>query len=246
MTVRTMPYGTVLLEHLGATALIRLNRPDRLNAYTPEMGEDLVTAFRATAMDKAVRAVIVTGEGRSFCAGADRDCFSAPPGSSGLRIGEEAFVSGFAAELHAHPKLTIAAFHGAAVGIGVTMSLCLDIRLAAEDAMLKLNFAENGIMPGFGATFLLPHLVGAGQAKRMLLSEPVVNAERAQALGLVDELCPKDRLIDRAIEIAEGAAKFSAEAVTGIKLALNKGMESGFAAALANEAASTLRKGAGK
>ena len=246
MTTQAMPYGTVLVEYRGAVALIRLNRPDRLNAYTPEMGEDLVTAFRATAMDRAVRAVIVTGQGRAFTAGADRDCFTAPPGLSGLRIGEEVFVRGFAAELRAHPKLTIAAFNGAAVGIGVTMSLCLDIRLAAEGAMLKLNFAENGIMPGFGATYLLPHLLGPGQAKRILLSEPAVNAERALALGLVDELCPADRLIDRAIEIGEGAAKLTAEAVTGIKLALNKGMESGFAAALTNEAASALRKGAGK
>lgn len=237
-------YGTVGIARRGAVAIVRLQRPDRLNAYTPEMGEDLITVFRATARDDAIAAVIVTGEGRAFCAGADRDCFNAPPGPSGLRIGEEAFVRGFASEMRDHPKLTIAAFNGAAVGIGVSMSLTFDIRIAAAGALLKLNFAENGIMPGFGATSLLPQLVGLGQAKRLLLCEPAIVADDALRIGLIDEVCDGDRLIDRAYALGSATATLAPGVAPGIKDALNKGSENGFAAALANEAASNLRKGA--
>lgn len=242
LSFAAMRYGTVAIAQKDAVAIIRLQRPARLNAYVPEMGEDLVDAFRATASDEGIRAVVLTGEGRAFCAGADRDCFTLPPGPSGLRIGEEAFVRGFASEIRNHPKLTIAAFHGATVGIGVSMSLGMDIRLAATDAQLKLNFAENGIMPGFGATYLLPHLIGLGRAKRLLLCEPTLTAADALAMGLVDEICPPALLVQRACMLGDAAAGLTANAVSGIKQALNAGVEGGFAAALVQEAASDLRK----
>lgn len=235
-------YGTVGIARRGAVGILRLQRPDRLNAYTPEMGEDLVAAFRALAADEAVAAVVVTGEGRAFCAGADRDCFSRPPGLSGLRIGEEAFLRGFAHEMHAYPKLLIAAFNGAAVGIGVSMSLTFDIRLAAAGALLKLNFAEHGIMPGFGATHMLPRLVGPGRARKLLLCEPEIRAEDALSIGLVDEVCAPDALIARACVLGEAAARLEPATLTGIKRALDAGLEQGFAAAVATEAASDLKK----
>lgn len=235
-------HGTLGLARREAVAILRLQRPERLNAYTPEMGEDLVAAFRAMAADNAVSAIVVTGEGKGFCAGADRDCFTQPPGASGLRIGEEAFVRGFAAEMRDHPKLLIAAFNGAAVGIGVSMSLTFDIRLAAAGALLKLNFAENGIMPGFGATSLLPQLVGLGQAKRLLLCAPAIRAEEALQIGLIDEICSADALLDRACALGQAAAGLAPGAVRKIKAALHNGMENGFAAALAHETASDLRK----
>ncbi|ARS26714.1 enoyl-CoA hydratase/isomerase family protein [Sphingomonas sp. KC8] len=237
-------YGTVGVARRGAVAIIRLQRPDRLNAYTPEMGQDLVGAFRAAVRDDAVAAIVVTGAGRAFCAGADRDCFTAPPGPSGLRIGEEAFVRGFASEMRDCPKLTIAAFNGAAAGIGVSMSLTLDIRLAAAGALLKLNFAEHGIMPGFGATSLLPHLVGLGQAKRLLLCEPAIHAEDALRIGLIDEVCEPEGLLERACALGDAVAKLPSGVASGIKDALNRGSESGFGTALAHEAGSNLRKGA--
>lgn len=245
MTLDLQPigYGTIGLARTGDVAVVRLQRPERLNAYTPEMGEDLVQAFELTAQDEGLAAVVITGEGRAFCAGADKDCFFGPPGPSGLGLGEEAFVRGYARQIRNHPKLTIAAFNGVAVGIGVTMSLPMDIRLAGVGAALKLNFAELGIMPGFGATHLLPHLVGLGQAKKLLLCEHRLDAFRALELGLVDEVVDDAQLLERAILLGQSAGKLKPHVRSAIKEALNAGAEGSFEAALQREASSNLRRG---
>lgn len=237
-------YGTIGLARNGPVAVLRLQRAQRLNAYTPEMGEDLVRAFELTAKDADLAAVVVTGEGRAFCAGADKDCFTGPPGPSGLALGAEAFVRGYARQIRSHPKLTIAAFNGVAVGIGVTMTLPMDIRLASAGAALKLNFAELGIMPGFGATYFLPHLVGLGQAKKLLLCEHRVDAFRALELGLVDEVLDDAGLLERAVSLGHAAAQIKPQVRSGIKEALNAGAEAAFEAALGLEASSSLRRGA--
>lgn len=232
-----MRYGTVLRETLGAIAILRLNRPDRLNAYTPEMGEDLAAGFRGAAADDAIRAIILTGSGRAFCAGADHACFSDEPGPSGLRIGEEAFTRDFAIELAAIPKLTIAAFNGAAVGIGVTMTLCLDLRIAVPDARLRLNFAELGILPGLGSTALLPRLIGPSAAKKLLLCDRTLTADAACAIGLVDEVVDADALIDRAVALGESAAACPAPLVAAIKTRIDESAGEDVAAAVAREQA---------
>ena len=236
-------YGTVGLARTGYVAVLRLQRPERLNAYTPEMGEDLVQAFELTAKDAEIAAVVVTGEGRAFCAGADKECFTGARGPSGLGLGEEAFVRGYARQIRNHPKLTIAAFNGVAVGIGVTMSLPMDIRLASASAALKLNFAELGIMPGFGATYFLPQLVGLGQAKKLLLCENRVDAFKALELGLVDEVLDDAGLLERALSLGHAAAKLKPHVRSAIKEALNAGAEGSFEAALGVEASSNLRRG---
>ena len=230
-----MKYGTVVLEKRGALALLWLNRPERLNAYVPEMGEDLIAALRALAADDTVAAVAVTGTGRAFCAGADRDCFRGEPGPSGLRLGEEAFVRDFALEIADYPKLTVAAFNGVAVGLGVTMTLCMDLRIAAAGALLKLNFAELGILPGLGSSFALPRLIGLGQAKKLLLCDRELPARRALALGLIEEVCPPAQLLARAEALAARAAGCQPAALAAIKRLLNAGAGSTLAAAVATE-----------
>jgi len=229
-------YGTVLVDHVGPAAILRMNRPDRLNAYTPEMGEDLASAFRQAGADHAVRAIILTGEGRGFCAGADRACFGGARGPSGLALGEEEFVREFAIELAAIPKLTIAAFNGPAAGIGVTMTLCLDMRIAAVGVLLKLNFAGLGIMPGLGSTSLLPRLIGMGQAKRLLFCDQQLSAERAVELGLVEEVVSADQLLPRALALAETAAKCPAAAIAAIKASLGEAASLPLSEVVANEA----------
>jgi enoyl-CoA hydratase/carnithine racemase len=228
-------YGTLQIEQVGATRLIRLNRPERLNAYTPEMGEDLVAAFRGAAGDDMVRAIVVTGEGRAFCAGADRDWLAGARGPSGLALGEEAFVRDFALELAALPKLTIAAFNGAAAGVGITMSLNFDLRLAAAGTLFRLNFAELGILPGMGASHHLPRLIGVAAAKRLLLCERRLLAEPACALGLVDEVCAPDELLPRALACAELAAQCAPAMIAGIKELMNAGTDGSLADALRRE-----------
>ncbi|HUH37229.1 MAG TPA: enoyl-CoA hydratase/isomerase family protein [Spongiibacteraceae bacterium] len=234
-----MRYHTVLYQQRGSTVLLTLNRPERLNAYTPEMGEDLVAAFRAAAADDEVAAVIVTGAGQAFCAGADRACLGGEVGPSGLRLGEETFVRDFALELADHPKLTIAAFNGVAVGIGITMSLCLDLRLAAADTRLKLNFAELGIVPGLGSSFALPRLMGLGRAKKLLLCERELSAEQALSEGLVEEICAPQNLLVRAEALAAAAAACRPDVVAAIKRSLNAGAAGNRAQALTAEQEAT-------
>jgi len=231
-----MSYGTVLTEHVGPVALLTLNRPDRLNAYTPEMGEDLASAFRQAAADHNVRAIILTGAGRGFCAGADRACLAGATGPSGLALGEEEFVRDFVVELAAIPKLTIAAFNGPAAGIGVTMTLCLDIRLAAAGVLLKLNFATLGITPGLGSTSLLPRLIGMGQAKKLMLCDQQLSAEHAAELGLVEEVVPPDQLRSRALALAQAAAHCPPAAIATIKAMLGEGVTLDMPEIVANEA----------
>jgi enoyl-CoA hydratase/carnithine racemase len=232
-----MTYGTVVVERCGAAALLRLNRPERLNAYTPEMGEDLVAAFRQAAADASVRAVILTGAGRAFCAGADRDCFNGRRGASGLLLGEEIFVRDFALELAAHPKLTIAAFNGAAVGIGVTMTLCMDLRIAAPAALLKLNFAELGMLPGLGASYFLPRLLGLARAKKLLLCDRQLSAQEALQIGLIEQLAAPDELIAGAQQWVERVSACPPAAVAALKQLLQTGAGQDLAAAVGNEQA---------
>jgi enoyl-CoA hydratase/carnithine racemase len=131
--------------------------------------------------------------------------------------------------------LTVAAFNGSAVGIGVTMCLCMDVRVAAAGSTLKLNFAELGILPGLGSTFMLPRLVGLGQAKRLLLCDREVSAERALELGLIEEVCSAQDLLPRARALADAAAHCPPEAIAAIKQALHLAVKAGFSAALRNE-----------
>lgn len=236
-----MSYGTLTLSRHGPVELIALTSDDGMNCYTPEMGEDLVVALRAAAANPATAAVVLTGSGRAFCAGAHRSVLSGQVGPSGLRIGQEHFIAGFAPEFAALPKLTIAAFNGSAAGIGVTMSLLCDLRLAVPGAKLRLNFAELGIMPGLGSTRTLVDIVGLPAAKKLLLCQHTVLAEEAAAIGLVDEVMPADALLERAIALGEAAAGTNPKVAAEIKACLNTAQEGDLAAALHREAQAAAR-----
>ncbi len=158
-------------------------------------------------------------------------------GPSGLAIGEEAFINDFPAELAEHPKLTIAAFNGATVGVGVTMSLPLDLRLAAAGATVKVNFADFDFLPGLGSSFFLPRLIGVSRAKKLLLCDRQMTAEQALAIGLVDEVVPPDGSLPRALALAAAGTTCSATTTMLTKRLLNRGALRGVAAAIADERA---------
>jgi enoyl-CoA hydratase/carnithine racemase len=231
-----MSYGTIATSRQGSVMMIELATDDGLNCYTPEMGEDLVEALGAAGRDPEVSSIVLTGRGRAFCAGAHRDVLNGRLGPSGIRIGNEHFISGFATEFAALPKLTIAAFNGSAAGIGVTMSLLCDLRLAAPHARLRLNFADLGILPGLGSTTLLPALVGRSTARKLLLCDRVVDAAEALRIGLVDEVVAADALIPRCLVLGEAASGCTNGSLGAIKLCLDAGQTSGIAEALRREA----------
>jgi 2-(1,2-epoxy-1,2-dihydrophenyl)acetyl-CoA isomerase len=243
-----MKFETLLYEVQDGVATLTLNRPEKLNAYTLEMGEEVVAAFRRARADAAVRAVILTGAGRGFCAGVDLDALkahlAAGPAASGPRLGEEDFIRKLPLELVEFEKPVIAAIHGAAIGVGVTMTLPCDVRIAADTAKLGVTFTKLGLLPGLGSTHLLPRLVGRAKALELVLSARVIPAEEAAAIGLVNRVVPEERLLSEARALAKEMAEKDPAVLAAAKAALGYGESATLAEAMANEAAASaaLRK----
>jgi enoyl-CoA hydratase/carnithine racemase len=201
----------------GGVATITLNRPDRLNALNAEMYAGLLHAFDQADTDDAVRAVIVTGAGRAFCAGAD---LSAGAGTFhyGERPGEQLAPRDRGGQLvlriFRSLKPVIAAINGPAVGVGISMTLPMDIRILADDARVGFVFAARGIVPDGAASWFLPRIVGISQALEWCLTGRVFPAAEALAGGLVRTVCPAADVLPTATalarEIAANAAPVSA------------------------------------
>jgi enoyl-CoA hydratase/carnithine racemase len=203
-------------------AEITLDRPERMNAYTAQMGVELNEHLLRCDRDDAVRAVIVTGAGRAFCAGAD------------LERGGDTFATSEARAEHARAeqprvetilpwnvrKPIIAAINGAAVGVGITLPLQYDIRIAASDAKLGFLFVRRGVVTELSSTWILPRLVGIARASDLLLSGRIVTGAEAAQLGLVNEAVPAERVLPRAREIARDIAENCAP----VSVALTKRM----------------------
>jgi enoyl-CoA hydratase/carnithine racemase len=198
-------------EHL---LTITLNRPERLNAFTPTMARELIVAFDRADSDDEVRAVIVTGAGRGFCAGADlagggdtfdwRERVSAEqpiPRDGGGQVALRIFAS---------TKPVIAAINGPAVGVGITMTLPMDIRLAAEGTKIGFVFARRGIVPEACSSWFLPRIVGISRAMEWVATGRVFEAQEALDGGLVRSVHPPEQLLDVARELASEIAQHSA------------------------------------
>jgi 2-(1,2-epoxy-1,2-dihydrophenyl)acetyl-CoA isomerase len=244
-----VPYQNVLFDVADGVATITLNRPDKLNAYTTEMGDEVYDAFGKARDDEAVRAVILTGAGRGFCAGVDLEHLKAHQtggnASSGPRLGEEAFLRKLPLELLEFPKPVIAAVNGHAIGVGVTMILPCDLRIAAAGAKMGVTFVRLGILPGLGSTHLLPRLVGPARARELILTGRMFTAEEAARIGLVNEVVAHEALIERAHAVAGEMAESRPEVLAAAKRALHFGEHHDMAEAMKNEqqAGAALRKG---
>ncbi len=211
-----MTYEQITAETDDGVLTITLNRPDRLNAWTPTMGQELMAAFDAADADDDVRAIIVTGAGRGFCAGADLQGGGATFDWRERQSGEAIPRDGggqFTLRVFDCTKPVIAAINGPAVGVGATMTLPMDIRLAADEARIGFVFARRGIVPEACSSWFLPRAVGISQAMEWVATGRVFSAQEALAGGLVRSLHPKDELLDAAralaLEIAENTAPVS-------------------------------------
>ncbi|HKA15738.1 MAG TPA: enoyl-CoA hydratase-related protein [Myxococcota bacterium] len=237
-------YETILYAVDERVATITLNRPEKRNAYVAQMGEDIVAAFRAAREDESVRAVILTGAGQGFCAGVDLDALKAMQAGmaagSGPKLGEEPFVRTFPLELLAYPKPVIAAVNGAAIGVGVTMILPCDIRIASDRAKFGVPFTKLGILPGLGSTHLLPRIVGLGRAQELVLTSRAIEAPEALAIGLVSRVVPGEALLAAAREIAALVAACDPDALAVAKGALHAGADLAMADAMENERAANV------
>ncbi len=185
---------------------ITLNRPEKLNAFTAQMGRELTEAFDRADQDDAVRVVIVTGAGKAFCAGADISGGAESFGKgAAVMFGEPSqrkVERGFVDAIYQCRKPSIAALNGAAVGVGITMCLPMDIRLAASSARVGFVFARRGLVPEAGSAWFLPRLVGLPQALRWCYSGRLLDAQEVLRGGLVSEVLAPEDLLPRAREIA--------------------------------------------
>ncbi len=218
-----MIYEAIRYEADGPVLTVTLNRPEKLNAYTAQMGAELAHAFNRASEDDAIRAVILTGAGRGFCAGADISAgaasFDTEGGAGARNFGAGAQAenrgegAGFVGAIFACKKATIAAFNGPAVGVGITLALPTDIKLAASEARFGFVFARRGLVPEAGSAWFLPQLVGLPQALRWCLTGRIFGADEALAGGLVSEVVEGAALLPRAraiaLEIAENTAPVS-------------------------------------
>jgi enoyl-CoA hydratase/carnithine racemase len=204
-----MTYEHILYDVAERIATITLNRPDKLNAYTATMGAELEDAFHAADEDDGVRVIIVTGAGRGFCAGADisggANAFDTRGGNAQMFQGDKprrGSGGGFVGAIYNCRKPSIAAINGAAVGVGITLALPMDIRIASSEAKFGFVFARRGLVPEAGSAWFLPRLVGLDQALRWCLSGRVFGAEEAHQGGLVSEVLAPADLLPRARAIA--------------------------------------------
>jgi len=214
-----MTYQTISYTVTDRVLLLKLNRPDQLNAFTVEMANELIHAFDRASQDDEVGAVVVTGEGRAFCAGMD---LSVPGNVFGLdetmrptpkdmveRYDDPAIVNGVrdtggrvSLAIYNCTKPVIGAINGAAVGVGATMTLAMDIRLASEKARIGFVFGKIGIVPEACSSWFLPRLVGTQQALEWVLSADVLTAEEAHKGGLVRSIHSPETLVADAIALA--------------------------------------------
>src|SRR5271168_3113375 len=212
-SVSGMDFEQIAIEVADGVLTITLNRPERLNAWTAQMGAELRAAFDLADADDDVRAVIVTGAGRGFCAGAD---LGSGGGTFDARKREN--VAGarrdnggeLTLRIFESTKPVIAAINGPAVGIGATMTLPMDIRLAADDARIGFVFARRGIVPEAGSSWFLPRVVGISRAMEWVASGRVFSAQEALAGGLVRSLHPGGELLEAARALAQEIAENTA------------------------------------
>jgi enoyl-CoA hydratase/carnithine racemase len=199
---------TITLDVGEQVATVTLNRPERLNAYTPEMGVELFGTLAELDRDDSVRAIVITGAGRAFCAGADL----AAGGET--FAGERPFQAAAENEAKVLPwkmrKPVICAINGAAVGVGATLPLQWDIRIMSDKARIGFVFTRRGIIAEANSTWLLPRLVGMAKALDLLLTGRILAADEALAYGLVSRVVPHDELMYVALGMARDIAKNTA------------------------------------
>jgi enoyl-CoA hydratase/carnithine racemase len=208
-----MEFEEIRYDVADRVLTITLDRPDRLNAFTPTMGRELIEAFDRADADDDVRAIIVTGAGRGFCAGADLGAGGSTFDWRDRQDGDEVPRDGggqVALRIFASTKPVIAAINGPAVGVGITMTLPMDIRLAAEGAKIGFVFVRRGIVPEAASSWFLPRIVGISRAMEWVATGRVFSAEEALEGGLVRSVHRQDELLGAAQELAAEIANNAA------------------------------------
>ncbi len=216
-----------------AVALVTLNRPDKLNAYDRQMRADMADAVKRAAGDDAVRAVVITGEGRAFCAGADISSLDEKYSIEEILNTEYA---AFLTSIQTMPKPVVAAINGPAAGIGMTTALTCDLRVMSADAYLMSAFANIGLVPDGGLSFLLTQQIGYARAYQLAIEAEQLDAARALEWGLVNRVVPAEEVLVNALDWAETLTHRAPLAIAQTKRAFRAASQKDLPNAMAFEA----------
>ncbi|MBI4287112.1 MAG: enoyl-CoA hydratase [Chloroflexi bacterium] len=230
-----MAYEALILKREAGVATITLNRPDKLNALSPKLINEIPDALEEVGADKSVRAVVLTGNGRAFSAGAELDSpiFSMTnPADIKEFFGP---VSRTVLAIRNMPKAVVAAVNGPAVGGAMNMVLACDIIIASETARFGEVFVNIGLQPDYGGTYLLPQLIGVGKAMELMLTGRLFDAKEAERLGIVTKVVPADKLEATAQELARKLADAPPLAVAFTKTSVYQAMNMSLGSALEAE-----------
>ena len=227
----------VQIEVRHRVAVLTLSRPDTGNAIDQEMADDLLKAALACASDDGIRAVVLTGQGKSFCVGGDVKAFAAAgPGASTLVQGLTASLHMAVARLARMDKPLVTAINGAAAGAGFGLAILGDVALGARSAKFAMAYGAIGLTPDGGATWLLPRLVGYRQAQRLALTGARIDAVEAERIGLITQAIDDEALQDEAFALAETLAQGPRRAFARTRALLHQALSNGLETQLELEA----------
>jgi len=239
---KAAPRDTIVVERDGAIGWIRINRPERLNAFADDMRERLEAGLSAHEENPEVRCVILTGEGRAFSTGGDVSVMSDLLKAKDVERFEELVRAGMriVALMDAMGTPVIAAVNGPAAGAGACLALASDMRVASENASIGFTFLRVGLHPDWGGSYFLPRLVGPALAAELLLTGGMISAERGERLGLFNQVVPAEELENAARALAGQIAAGPPEVVRAVKRTLRDGMSTSLAEVLDMELAAQL------
>jgi len=226
-------YETLLYDKKEKVAVITLNRPEKLNAINTQMNKELVSALKEAKNDNEIRAIVITGAGKAFCAGSDVNEFASDEFSEASKE-ENIFIHPY--DLYKLYKPIIAAVNGVAVGFGTNLTLCCDITFASERASFGEFFIRMGIIPDMNGSLTLPLTVGVHKAKELIYSGERIYAEEALRIGLVNRVFPHDELMPKTMEFANNLAEKAPLGISLSKQAIQKAYETVFKEMMAIEA----------
>ena len=226
-------YSQILYEVSEHVATITLHRPETRNAFSGTMGEEIYDAFSRAIDDREARVIILTGTGDTFCVGMDLAVIEDDAERDMILNGN--FLKHFATRNYHCPKPTICAMNGTSVGVGITMAVSFDIRIGTEDAKFAVPFAKLGLLPGFGASHLLPGLVGRSRALEWVLGAGTIRGPEALQMGLIDKMVPAGQALSTARTMASAMAGYDPMVLSMAKQSINFGVAHSLEESLENE-----------
>jgi 2-(1,2-epoxy-1,2-dihydrophenyl)acetyl-CoA isomerase len=229
-----MEFQDIVYKKEDSVVTITMNRPDRRNALSIDMGKEIKSALEKASQDNEVRAVVITGAGSAFCSGIDLPQGEKIVDMTPVEVREEIYAvfQGVIRAIVELPKPVIASVNGPAIGAGFDMCLACDIRIAAEDAKFSEFFVRIGTLPGMGGMFFLPQLVGIGKANELAFTGDIIDGVEAERIGLVNKVVPSDQMEKATGEFANKLARGATKAIGMIKMGIRRGIGSNLSSEL--------------